>query len=57
MLYKTNCWGVKVQKSFIKTKNQFIELCFFGIFQHSYKSFNKKILDQDDIKVALHKYV
>jgi hypothetical protein len=30
---------------------------FFGILQHSYKSFNKKFLDQNDIKVALHKYV
>ncbi len=32
MLYKTNYWGVKVQKSFIKTKTQFSKLCFFEFF-------------------------
>ncbi len=25
--------------------------------RHSYKSFNKNLLDQHDIKVTLHKYV
>jgi hypothetical protein len=42
----------KIEKSFIKTKIQFIKLSdFFGIRQHTYKSFSTKILDQHDIKV------
>jgi len=36
--------------SYTKTKSEFIKLNdFFGILQHSYKSFNTNFLDQNDI--------
>jgi hypothetical protein len=32
MLYKIDYWGDKVQKSFIKTKTQFIKLCLLEFY-------------------------
>jgi hypothetical protein len=32
-------------------------MIFFGVLQHSYKSFSTNFLDQHDIKMAIHKYV
>jgi hypothetical protein len=49
--------GVKVQKSFTKTKIQFIKLNDLKKnLQHSYKSFNTNFFDQNHIKMTLHKY-
>jgi hypothetical protein len=50
--------GVKVQKSFTKTKIQFIKLNdFLKNLQHSYKSFNTNFFYQHHIKMRFHKYV
>jgi len=57
VFYKINF--VKIQKSFIQTKTQFIKLNDLKkLLQHSYESFSTNFLDQHDIHVTnLHKYV
>ncbi len=56
VLYKIEFLILKFKSYLLKPKFKILnEMIFF--FEHSYKSFSTKFLDQHDIKVALHKYV